>query len=56
MIIGGLLVSGIVVWLMWLYAGEGLLAGDTAGIGALLGLLLLSAPQLVLGVYLLYKG
>ncbi|HRQ38626.1 MAG TPA: hypothetical protein PLD25_12025 [Chloroflexota bacterium] len=54
LIIGGLLVGGIVIWLMWLYADEGLLAGGTAVIGALLGLLLLAAPQLVLGVYMLY--
>ena len=56
LIIGGLLVGGIVLWLMWLYAGEGLLAGGTAVIGAFFGLLLLTTPQLALGIYLLYKG
>ncbi|MBX3058031.1 MAG: hypothetical protein KF770_16310 [Anaerolineae bacterium] len=55
LIIGGLLVGGIVIWLMWLYVDEGLLAAGTAVIGALLGLLLLTAPQLALGVYLLYS-
>ncbi len=55
LIIGGLLVGGIVIWLMWLYVGEGLLAVGTAVVGALLGLLLLTAPQLALGVYLLYS-
>jgi hypothetical protein len=55
LIIGGFLVGGIIIWLMWLYASEGLLAGGTAVIGALFGLLLLAAPQLVLGIYLLYK-
>ncbi len=54
LIIGGVLVGGVVVWLMRLYVNEGLLAGGTAVIGALLGLLLLTAPQLALGIYLLY--
>ncbi|NJN54431.1 MAG: hypothetical protein HC804_06560 [Anaerolineae bacterium] len=53
LIIGGLLVGGIVVWLMWLYAGEGLLARGTAVAGAFFGLLLLALPQFILGVYLL---
>ncbi len=56
LIVGGLLVGGIIIWLMWLYAGEGLLAGGTAVIGAVLGLLLLALPQWILGIYLLlYK-
>ncbi|MCL4266164.1 MAG: hypothetical protein KJ069_23345 [Anaerolineae bacterium] len=54
LIIGGLLVGGIVIWLMWLYAGERLLAVGTAVTAALLGILLLALPQLILGVYLLY--
>jgi hypothetical protein len=53
LIIGGLLVGGIIAWLMWLYATEGLLAEGTAVIGALAGLLLLAIPQLILGTYLL---
>lgn len=55
LIIGGLLVGGIVGWLMWLYVGEGLLAAGTAVIGGLLGLLILTVPQLALGIYLLYS-
>lgn len=53
LIIGGLLVGGIVIWLMWLYADERLLAVGTAVIGALLGLLVLALPQVILGIYLL---
>lgn len=52
--VGGMLVGAIVVWLMWLYAGEGKLNGITAVVGGVVGILLLSAPQIVLGAYLWY--
>lgn len=52
--IGGLLVGGIVVWLMWLYAGEGKLSQATAVGGAIVGILLLALPQMVLAAYLWY--
>lgn len=54
--IGGLLVGGIIVWLMWLYALEDRLTDITAVAGAVLGLLLLSLPQFILGAYLLRAG
>lgn len=53
LLIGGLLVGLIVLWLMWLYANEELLATGTAVTGALAGLLILALPQFILGVYLL---
>jgi len=53
LLIGGLLVGTIVIWLMWLYAHEALLAPGTAVIGTLIGLLLLSLPQFILGLYFL---
>ncbi len=54
--IGGLLIGGIIVWLMWLYALEDRLTDITAVAGAILGLLVLSLPQFILGAYLLRAG
>jgi len=53
LIIGGLLVGGVLFWLMNLYAAEGLLSIGLAFIAGLAGFLLLVLPQWLLGVYLL---
>jgi multisubunit Na+/H+ antiporter MnhE subunit len=54
LIIGGLLVGGVILWLMRLYVAEGLLSGVTAVILSLIGLLLFALPQFILAAYLLY--
>lgn len=56
LIVGGLLVASVITWLMWWYVAEELLAGQTAVIGAGVGLLLFVLPQWILGVYLLWPN
>ena len=56
LIIGGLVVGGIIVALMTVYRNEGSLTSGAATLGIVLGLLVLSLPQLAFGAFLLLRG
>jgi hypothetical protein len=56
LIIGGLVVGGIIVALMTVYRNEGSLTSGSATLGIVLGLLVLSLPQLAFGGFLLLRG
>jgi hypothetical protein len=56
LLIGGLLVGGVILWLMRLYVAEGLLSGATAVTLSLIGLLLCALPQFILAAYLQRAG
>lgn len=56
LIIGGLVVGAIVVALMTVYRNEGSLTPGAATLGIVLGLLVLSLPQLGFGAFLLLRG
>ena len=56
LIIGGLVVGGIIVALMTVYRNEGSLTSGAATLGIVLGLLVLSLPQLAFGAFLMLRG
>mgnify|MGYP001337993614 FL=1 len=56
LIIGGIVVGAIIVALMLVYRNEGSLTAGAATLGIVLGLLVLSLPQLGFGAYLLMRG
>ncbi len=56
LIIGGVVVGAIVVALMLVYRNEGSLTSGAATLGIVLGLLVLSLPQLGFGAFLLMRG
>lgn len=56
LIIGGIVVGAIIVALMLVYRSEGSLTAGAATLGIVLGLLVLSLPQLGFGTYLLMRG
>lgn len=56
LIIGGIVVGAIIVVLMTVYRNEGSLTAGAATLGIVIGLLVLSLPQLGFGAYLLMRG
>ncbi len=56
LIIGGIIVGAIIVVLMNVYRAEGSLTAGAATLGIVIGLLVLSLPQLGFGVFLLMRG
>lgn len=56
LIIGGLVVGAIIVALMLVYRNEGSLTSGAATLGIVLGLLVLSLPQIGFGTFLLLRG
>ena len=56
LIIGGIVVSGIIIALMSVYRGEGSLTSGAATLGIVLGFLVLVLPQLAFGAFLLMRG
>lgn len=55
LIIGGIVVGAIIVVLMNVYRAEGSLTAGAATLGIVIGLLVLSLPQLGFGAYLLMR-
>lgn len=56
LIIGGIVVGAIIVVLMNVYRAEGSLTAGAATLGTVIGLLVLSLPQLAFGAFLLLRG
>jgi len=56
LISGGIVVGAIIVVLMTVYRNEGSLTAGAATLGIVIGLLVLSLPQLGFGAYLLMRG
>lgn len=56
LIIGGIVVGAIIVVLMNVYRSEGSLTAGAATLGTVIGLLVLSLPQLGFGAFLLLRG
>ena len=56
LIIGGLVVGGIIIFLMSVYRSEGSLTSGAATLGMVLGFLVLVLPQLAIGTFILMRG
>ena len=56
LILGGILVSAIIVWVMSIYVQDGAFSVGIAIAGSVAGILFIASPQVGFGIYLLQRG
>ena len=56
LIAGGVIVGGIIIWLMSAMRADGNLTASGASLGMALGILVLALPQLGFGAFLIWRG